>query len=80
MPPDGYESITLRTGVVEALNEYRTEEESFSAAIERLLEGVERPVDGSNIPEGLEQRLERLEDEVQQVPERAADSVEARLR
>jgi len=74
MPPDKYKSITVHEDVLARLNEYRSEAQSFSAAIGTLLDEAEGG--SEDVPEGLE----RLEELVQEMPERTAALVEQRMR
>jgi len=60
---------------VEWLEQYRTEEQSFSAAIAVLLDEAE-----ARETDEVADRLAALEDEVQHLPERTADEVADRVR
>jgi predicted CopG family antitoxin len=75
MPPGNYESITVREDVLERLEQYSTEQQSYGAAIAALLDE-----NGARNADEIAQRLTALEDEVAHVPERTADKVEQRMR
>ena len=75
MPPGQYESITVHEDVLERLDQYATEEQSRSAAIEALLDGA-----GAREADEVAECLTALEELVERVPERTADEVEQRMR
>lgn len=82
MPRDGYTTMTISEDALARLNEDQREGESRSAQIKRLTTGSPNP-SGENPPPAdladeiaeLTTKVERVEDEIQHIPDRVTSEL-----
>lgn len=78
MPPDGYETVTVSKDVANRLDELveRGQARSRSDAVRKLVYDGDFDVDGTTVA----QRVQHIEETVEQIPQDTAEIMERRFR
>lgn len=83
MPPDGYRTMTLPENLIDALDATAHEGETRADVIRRLLADHDEqalPEDGEGREDALAERLTRVEERLDHLPDLIAEEIERRTR